>query len=282
MSIGKEYLILKQIDSGHTATVYLVKSIITNKIYAAKIYEEKSQLFSKEVEILKKLSTLNYPNIINLISYGDDYIINNGIQEEETKQYLILEYMPNNDLLYYAKNLNENDEQSVKKVFYKIIKAVQQCHNMGICHRDLKLDNIMFNGQNEPVLCDFGFGGILNENEKFTDYLGTIRYMAPEILKQNPYSGIKCDIFSLGVILFALVIHNFGFQRASQFNSLYKLIIKKNYQKYWVEIGKKIGKEMIETISPEFKDLYVKMVAYYPDERPSIEDILKHDWLKNV
>jgi serine/threonine protein kinase len=281
-NIGKEFLMLREIDSGNTSTVYLVKSMKTEKIYAAKVYGENSESFFNEVDILEQLSSLNSPNIIHLISYGEDYIINNGIPEKETKQYIILEYMPNNDLFYYATHLNEINEQNIKKIFYKILKAVQQCHDKGICHRDLKLENIMFNEQNEPVLCDFGYGGLLNENEKFTDFVGTLNYMAPEILKKIPYSGIRSDIFSLGVILFALIIQKFGFKEATQFDELYRLIIQKKYEEYWEKIGNIIGNEIIEKVSPEFKELYLKMVAYSPNERPSIEDIIKCEWLKNI
>lgn len=281
-NIGKEFLMLREIDSGKTSTVYLVKSMKTEKIYAAKVYEENSESFFNEVDILEKLSSLNSPNIIHLISYGEDYIINNGIPEKEEKQYIILEYMPNNDLFYYATHLNGINEQKIKKIFYKILKAVQQCHDKGICHRDLKLENIMFNEQNEPVLLDFGYGGLLNENEKFTDFVGTINYMAPEILRRIPYSGIRSDIFSLGVILFALIIQKFGFEEATPSDKLYRLIIQKKYEEYWEKIGNIIGKEIIEKVSPEFKELYLKMVAYSPNERPSIEDIIKCEWLKNI
>ena len=273
---------LREIDSGKTSTVYLVKSMKTEKIYAAKVYGENSESFFNEVDILEQLSSLNSPNIIHLISYGEDYIINNGIPEKETKQYIILEYMPNNDLFYYATHLNGINEQKIKKIFYKILKAVQQCHDKGICHRDLKLENIMFNEQNEPVLCDFGYGGLLNENEKFTDFVGTLNYMAPEILKKIPYSGIRSDIFSLGVILFALIIQKFGFEKATPSDKLYRLIIQKKYEEYWEKIGNIIGNEIIEKVSPEFKELYLKMVAYSPNERPSIEDIIKCEWLKNI
>ena len=281
-NIGKEFLMLREIDSGNTSTVYLVKSMKTEKIYAAKVYGENSESFFNEVDILEQLSSLNSPNIIHLISYGEDYIINNGIPEKETKQYIILEYMPNNDLFYYATHLNGINEQKIKKIFYKILKAVQQCHDKGICHRDLKLENIMFNEQNEPVLCDFGYGGLLNENEKFTDFVGTLNYMAPEILKKIPYSGIRSDIFSLGVILFALIIQKFGFEKATPSDKLYRLIIQKKYEEYWEKIGNIIGNEIIEKVSPEFKELYLKMVAYSPNERPSIEDIIKCEWLKNI
>ena len=281
-NIGKEFLVLRTIYSVDTTSVYLVKSMKTEKIYAAKVYGENSESFFNEVDILEQLSSLNSPNIIHLISYGEDYIINNGIPEKEEKQYIILEYMPNNDLFYYATHFNGINEQNIKKIFYKILKAVQQCHDKGICHRDLKLENIMFNEQNEPVLCDFGYGGLLNENEKFTDFVGTLNYMAPEILRRIPYSGILSDIFSLGVILFALIIQKFGFEKATPSDKLYRLIIQKKYEEYWEKIGNIIGNEIIEKVSPEFKELYLKMVAYSPNERPSIEDIIKCEWLKNI
>ena len=106
--------------------------------------------------------------------------------------------------------------------------------------------------------------------------------MAPEILRRIPYSGIRSDIFSLGVILFALIIQKFGFEKATPSDELYRLIIQKKYEEYWEKIGNIIGKEIIEKVSPEFKELYLKMVAYSPNERPSIEDIIKCEWLKNI
>ena len=283
LTLGNEILIINELDSGATSTVYLVKSIKNEEIFAAKVYNEPSKSYLNEIEILKRLSSLNCPNIIKLISYGEEYIINNGIPEKEKKQYILIDYLPNKDLFFYVSHLKEMNESNIKSIFYKIVKAVEQCHNKGVCHRDLKLENIMFDANNEPVLCDFRLSGLIETNNgKLTEFVGTKSYAAPEILRQEPYSGIKCDIFSLGVILFTLMIHKFGFAKASSSDDFYYLIKKKKFNQYWDEIGKKIGKEKVNNISKEFKELYFKMVAYSPNDRPSIKEILNNKWLNNI
>ena len=280
-TIGNKYLILKKLENGTTSTVYLVKSLEKEEMYAAKIYDNDSKFYYNEVETLKNLSSLNHKNIVHLKEYGEEYIINNDIQEQNKKQYILMDYLPNKDLFYYMLYSQEINEKNSLSIFYKIVKAVETCHEKGICHMDLKLENILFNENNEPILCDFGFS-ILNNYTNLTEYLGSTKYAAPEIIRKIPFNGIKSDIFSLGVILFTLVFGRFGFNQASKCNRLYKLIIRKKFDKYWEEIEKLIGKDKLNLVSPEVRKLYLKMVAYSPEERPSIKDILNDESMKNL
>ena len=276
--ISNEYYILDKLDNGGTSNVYLLKSFKNEKNYVAKIYNSNSKLYyEKEVEILKKISLLNAPNIIRLISYGEEEIKIDSYSEPENKQYIILDYFPNKDLLSFIMNKDGIDEQTAINFFKEILKAVQICHNNNICHRDLKLDNILLDEFFQPVLCDFGFSTLIEADDqtKLTDYVSTIKYASPEILRRNPYDGKKSDIFSLGVILFTLLFSKFGFEIATPSNNLYKLIIKKNYEKYWKEIGKNLENKKVESISPQLKELYIKMISYNPNERPSIETVIE-------
>ena len=91
--IANEYYILEKIDNGATSNVYLLKSMKNEKNYVAKIYNSQSKYFyEKEVEILKKISLLNAPNIIRLISYGEEEIKIDSYSEPENKQYIILDF----------------------------------------------------------------------------------------------------------------------------------------------------------------------------------------------
>ena len=110
--IAKEYYILKKLDNGGTSNVYLLKSMKNERNYVAKIYNSKCKYYEKEVEILKKISLLNAPNIIRLISYGEEEIKIDSYSESENKQYIILDYFPNKDLLSFIMNKDGIDEQT--------------------------------------------------------------------------------------------------------------------------------------------------------------------------
>ena len=279
-TIGNNYIIKRDLDKGATATVYLVECIKTGKIYAAKLYDKINDYNKTEIEILKRLSSSNNPYIIHLISWGEEYILIDGVAENnEKKLFIIIDYLPNKDLFSYIKS-NEIDENMVKNFFYKILKAVEYCHSQGICHRDIKLENILLNEKNEPVLCDFGYGSLSIENLKF--YIGSEHYYPPEILRQKPYNGIKSDIFCLGVLLFILVFKSYGFEQATFNDYLYKLIMKKKFDDYWNNIGNIVGEEKVKNVSLYCKKLIFKMLAFSPKDRPSIKDILNSNWLKDI
>ena len=279
-TIGNNYIIKRDLDKGATATVYLVECIKTGKIYAAKLYDKINDYNKTEIEILKRLSSSNNPYIIHLISWGEEYILIDGVAENnEKKLYIIVDYLPNKDLFSYIKS-NEIDENTAKKFFYKILKAIEYCHNQGICHRDIKLENILLNEKNEPVLCDFGYGSLSLEN--LNDYIGSEHYYPPEILRLKPYNGIKSDIFCLGVLLFTLVFKSYGFEKATFNDNLYKLIMKKKFDDYWNNIGNIVGEEEVKNVSLYCKKLIFKMLAFSPKDRPSIKDILNSNWLKDI
>ena len=130
------------------------------------------------------------------------------------------------------------------------------------------------------ILALAGFIEEVDDSGYLNEFLGTNHYASPEILRQIPYNGIKSDIFSLGVMLFCLIFRSFPFSSATKSNSLYKLIFRKKYKEYWEEIGKKIGINKVESVSEECKILIFKMLAYNPNERPSIDEIYRDEWMK--
>ena len=160
-------------------------------------------------------------------------------------------------------------------IFSKILEGVQVCHYANICHRDLKLQNILFDEQFNPKICDFGLAAF--NKPELKDFLGTSSYAAPEIFLNCRYNGFKADIFSLGVVLITLVTGKAGFIKATIYDNYYKLIIAKKYKLYWTRVEGKI-----QGLSHEFKNLYHKMISLDPKDRPSIEDILNDPWFKEI
>jgi serine/threonine protein kinase len=108
--------------------------------------------------------------------------------------------------------------------------------------------------------------------------VGTYCYAAPEIFRNSTLDCQKVDIFALGVTLFNLVTSTYGFDEAKISDKLYKLIAIRKYPEYW----EKTSTIIKNTISEEFKNLYLKMVAYRVSERPSIKEILEDEWMKEI
>ena len=275
-TINDEYLIVEKKGKGAYATVYLVKEPNTNQFYAAKVLKENTSTFQAEIQILDKISKLHNPYIVNLVKFGEGPI-KIASKPETNKQYLILEYASKGELFDYIfcsqKGLKE---KYVKVVFKKILKGVDAIHKSGICHRDLKMQNILVDEKFNPKICDFGFACETGSG-KLNQFLGTMNYAAPEMFYHRPYDGVKADIFSLGVVLLNLSTCKIGFCQSTKKDKYYRHIILKNYETYWNLVKSQIGE-----ISPELKTLYLKMVAFNPEERPTIDQILVDPWMKEI
>ena len=274
-TIDSKYIIIDKKGHGATANVYLVKQEDDNNIYAAKVLKEKSELFVKEVIILNELKTQNNPYMVNIKDSGEGLIVRKN-RPQTVNQYLVLEYASKGELFNYIYCAKSGlSELYSKVIFAKILKGIQACHNAGVCHRDLKMQNILVDENFNPKICDFGFA--TKNDHLLSEYLGTRAYAAPEVLRNKPYDGFKADIFSLGVVLITLTTCKIGFFEGSKNDPFYRLIALKHINKYWTAVSKQI-----KGISQELKDLFIKMVSYNPDDRPTIQDILDGEWMKEI
>ena len=280
-TINLKYKILEKKGRGATAVVFLTEEETTKKKYAVKVLKETNNKFEEEIKILKKISLLKNPSIVNLIEFGEGPI---KIVSKPTtnKQYLVLEYASKGELFDYIYCSQKGlKEKYAKLVFQKILKGVKAVHDAGICHRDLKMQNILVDENFNPKICDFGFAAELKGEDGsglLNEFLGTLNYAAPEIFLNRPYKGDKADIFSLGVVLLNLVTCKIGFIQANKKDKYYRNIMVRKYNRYWDSVRSQVGE-----ISSEVKNLYIKMISFNPDERPSIEDILDKDpWMQEI
>ena len=275
-TLDAKYLILEKLDK--TGFIFKVLDTESNEIKVAKIYlDNKISQYQKEVNIIKELG--NLPFIIKFYSWGEG-ILKMEETGNELRKYIIMELAKRSIFDYVDSSTTPFSENTCKFIFYQLILAIQNLHNKGICHRDIKLENILFVGNDFSVrLCDFDLSEFFLDNGnkiKLNERVGSPHHYPPEIFSAKEYDGEKIDVFCAGVTLKTLVTKKFGFFDACRSDILYKLIIKKRYEEYWDKLDKN------KTLSNEFKDLYMKMVAYNPKDRPSLEEILKSDWLKNI
>ena len=273
-AIDNRYIIIKKIGYGFTANVYLVKDIIIQTLYAAKVLKKPSEYFQNEINILNELRGINNSHLVNLITSGEGKISRGN--KEKRRQYIILENASKGELMNYILYAQSGlGERLSKLIFFRILDGVQACHNAGICHRDLKMENILLDENFSPKICDFGFA--VRNTDQLDDVKGTEHFCAPEILEGKKYNGFTADIFSLGAILMSLTTGNYGFINAIKKDKYYKLIMQNQIDSYWKKIEKNLPH-----ISQEFKELYIKMVSYIPKDRPTIKEIIDSNWMKEI
>ncbi len=187
--------------------------------------------------------------------------------ETDTHILIVMEYICG-DLLGFIKKRGKISEPTAKIIFKQIIKGLQYIHKKKIVHRDIKLDNVLIDLTNTVKICDFGVCRILQPGDVMYEHCGTPAYIAPEIFKDEGYEGFSCDIWSAGVTLHYMLAGTQPF-RANKIDDLKEIILKGEY-------------EPIEDVSKEANDLIKGMLKLNPNDRLTIEDILRHPWLKNV
>ena len=292
------YKIIDKIDEGSFGSIYLVNQINNNNMYALKeSKKENCQSFKREIRALNKISEykIKRADDINYKSYTINMIENFEEEDDYGKEkiYIVLEYMPNKSLFdYFTNNQKIFSKRCAKYLFSKILKGVQEIHNSGLCHLDLKLENILLEQKYNPIICDFGF--CMDSSKNIEKYFFSPGYTPREIFRSKPYDGIKADIFSLGVVLFYIVTNKSIFHNPDKFkpyinsnykkyinqDKFYKLIKERNnnnYNDYWDVV---VGEEL--DLSEEFKDLVIHMIAYEPEERFSLDKIIGHSWFEDI
>ena len=272
---------------GASCIVHKVEDIKTKEIYAAKISKIskiKTSSFKNEIKFLTLFKDKGIKNIVNLIDSGcADIQLGN---ELENRQYLILEYAERKDLSKYLELIGNGFEESQAIcLFLKILEGVKEIHKSGVCHRDLKTENILLDKNFNPKICDFGFSTSIEDTSK--KICGTKYYVAPEVLITKTdffkyslpsiyiksFNGAQTDVFALGVILFNLLTAGHSFTYPNSKDGSYKYIIRHSYENFWKQQDLKI------VLKKEFKELFEKMIEPNPEKRIKINDIEKFQWI---
>lgn len=139
-------------------------------------------------------------------------------------------------------------------------------HQIGIVHRDLKPENLLLDYRKNLRIVDFGLSNTYKKNEKLKTPCGSPCYAAPEMLNGQPYEGLKIDIWSSGVILFAMLCGCMPFEDNDNTSLLYKKILKGDYK-------------VRESLSEPAKDLIKKILCVDVNKRLTIEQIRSHPWM---
>ena len=282
---GEEFYIMKLIGQGQYSRVYLSLGK-DDQHYAIKLYKD-TDSFRNEISRLSDI--IPSKHIVKIYSYGEgilergysiySYKLFNHFTGDDSIRYAIFEYLHNGELFNYVLKIKKKLPEDIScKLFYDLIKAVETCHKCGIVHGDIKLENILLSSNFNIKLIDFGFAKRIDEG-LVSSLMGTKGYAAPECFTSSvmEYQGVPTDIFSLGVVLFLLVMGFYPFEKPNYTDSRYKLIMKKDFNGFWKKCEKMMGEKNCN-ISSEFKNLFEKMICYQAKERISINEIKNHPW----
>ena len=286
-----KYKNIKQIGKriGTFGEIHLVKNLKDEKEYAMKILKsndkEDINSFDLEIKIYEDLNKKKNKYIPKIYDHG----IGTVMRKKEIlgkKHYLVIDHFKKGNLGYYIeKSQNGFKEKYAKIIFKKILKGIKYCHQNKICHLDIKPANILLDNNFNPKIIDFGFSDYFNEKDGIPKYntrtRGTHRYACPEMYdkKKHHFSGVKADIFSLGVLMLNLVTNKYGFTFPIKGSNSYKYIIEEKYELFWSAVKANI---VVDKLSKELKDLYIKMISNKPEKRPSIDEILEDPWMKEI
>lgn len=174
--------------------------------------------------------------------------------------------MENGELFNYIVKNKRIKEDEARRLFHEIIDGIEYIHKIGVAHRDLKPENILLNYNKSLKIVDFGLSNTYKKPEMLKTPCGSPCYAAPEMIQGQKYDGLKVDIWSSGVILFAMLNGYLPFEDEDT-TQLYKKVLSGNYS-------------FISSISSEAKDLIQKILNNKPNERFNISQIREHPWMK--
>ena len=261
-----DYLLNEEIGSGGFAKVVQGIHIPTGEKVAVKIMD-KAQIFSeplnlnriqREIAILK---IVRHRNIIKLYE----------LMETPNKIYLVMEYCNGGELFDYIVSKQHLTERQACRFFQEIINSVEYLHSLNIVHRDLKPENLLLDKINNKItlkLIDFGISNCYSPEKLLTTPCGTASYAPPEMHRGEEYYGLLSDVWSAGVVLYAMVFGYLPFCEDDEDTNINN-IIEGNY-------------EIPEEASPELADLLLHLLDINPLTRYDLEQIKQHPWFNIV
>ena len=257
-----QYQIKGKIGEGMFGKVKLGIHLLTKEKVAIKIFdkgkiknEKEVEYIEREISILKKLNHYNTIKLYNII-------------QNENFIFLIQEYVPNGELLHFLENPENMNltENHICKIYQQIISGIEYLHDIGIAHRDLKLENILLNRDKNIKIIDFGLSNKYNKEngELLQSSCGSPCYAAPEMIKGIQYHGLDTDIWSSGILLYLMLCKSFPFNDKNN-SKLYQKILSGKFN-------------LPNYLSNEAKDLLSKLLKVNPIERIKLDEIKKHPW----
>lgn len=252
------------LGTGYNGEVFLAKHKMDPKLkFAVKAFhlrgvdKAQKELLETEVEIFL---SMDHPHVCRLVDvYECDKLLN-----------LVMECMEGGELFQRVVEKKKFNETDAAHATWQMLLALAYLHGKGIVHRDLKLENFLYDKKESDhlKLIDFGFSHIWDPNTTMASSCGTLSYLAPEVLN-GKYTS-QCDLWSMGVIVFILLVGYMPFA-GSEKDQLDRI---KKGKYHWKP-------ERWKHVSAGAQEFVTQLLQKDPKERLNTEQALNHPFIKN-
>lgn len=205
----------------------------------------------REIQILQ---LFRHPHIIRMYE----------VIETATDVFMFLEYVSGGELFEMIVEKGKLEEDEARRFFQQIISGVQYCHEHRVVHRDLKPENLLLDGAGNVKIADFGLSNIMEDGAFLSTSCGSPNYAAPEVISGQMYSGQEIDVWSCGVILYALVVGKLPFDE-DYIPTLFQKIRGGVYQ-------------VPSFVSAGCASLIARLLDVNPLSRITVTEVKQHPW----
>ncbi|CAH8263479.1 unnamed protein product [Arabidopsis lyrata] len=266
-----KYNIGRLLGTGNFAKVYHGTEISTGDDVAIKVIKKDHafkrrgmmEQIEREIAVMR---LLRHPNVVEL----------REVMATKKKIFFVMEYVNGGELFEMIERDGQLPEDLARKYFQQLISAVDFCHSRGVFHRDIKPENLLLDGEGDLKVTDFGLSALMmpeglggrrgSSDDLLHTRCGTPAYVAPEVLRNKGYDGAMADIWSCGIVLYALLAGFLPF-------------IDENVMTLYTKIFK-AECEFPPWFSLESKELLSRLLVPDPEQRISMSEIKMIPWFR--
>lgn len=254
------YTLGRTLGNGTFGKVKIGEHVVTKHKVAIKILNRQKikslDVVGKIRREIQNLKLFRHPHIIKLYQ----------VISTPTDIFMIMEFVSGGELFDYIVKQGKLQESEARKFFQQIISGVDYCHRHMIVHRDLKPENLLLDHNMHVKIADFGLSNMMLDGEFLRTSCGSPNYAAPEVISGKLYAGPEVDIWSCGVILYALLCGSLPFDD-EHVPTLFRKIKSGIFP-----IPEYLNKQVVS--------LLCQMLQVDPLKRATVEEIKKHEWFQ--
>ncbi|KAI4345794.1 hypothetical protein L6164_012888 [Bauhinia variegata] len=261
--LKQDYVVFSELGRGRFGVVSRCVAVDSGESFAVKSIDKR---VISAGDSLDTQCLLSEPKILHLLSRHPHITAIHGVYEDETHLHMVIDLCSSSDLhtRIISRVIPEPEAASLMR---QLMQAVAHCHRLGVAHRDIKPDNILFDQENQLKLADFGSAEMIKEDELMSGLVGTPYYVAPEVLAGGEYNE-KVDVWSSGVVLYVMLAGFPPFYGDSAVE-IFQAVLRGNLR---------FPSRAFHGVSSAAKDLLRRMLSRDVSRRFSAEQVLRHPW----